>query len=115
MVEFDLDNRSAATSNAFASMFDIDPPITDVQAPAFYLARDKWIASGVHPGIPEHMIAAWEWPKAQPLPQDLRLVVGSQIYKRRDNLYGGSGWFDRDPVAIVALPVKTEMVVGPGQ
>jgi hypothetical protein len=110
MVEFDLDNRSAATSNVFSTVFAIDPPIADLPVPAFYLARDKWIASGVHPGMPEGMIAAWEWPATRPLPRNLRLVVGSQIYKRRDNLYGASGWFDRDPVAVLNLPVTADAI-----
>ena len=52
------------------------------------------------------MIAAWEWPAAQPLPRELRLKIGSQIHKRRDNLYGAPGWFDRDPIAVVVLPVS---------
>ena len=50
-------------------------------------------------------IAAWEWPPAVPVPQQLRLKVTSQIHKRRDNLYGAPGWFDRDPVAVVTLAV----------
>jgi hypothetical protein len=51
------------------------------------------------------MIAAWEWPQAVPVPQQLRLKVTSQIHKRRDNLYGAPGWFDREPAAVVTLGV----------
>ena len=108
MVEFDLDNRSASASNAFLRLFAIDPPVANLPLPTFYLGRDKWIASGLQPNMPERMIAAWEWPSAVPVPQHLRLKVASQIYKHRDNLYGAPGWFDRDPVAIVALEVAPE-------
>lgn len=108
MVEFDLDNRSASTSNAFLRLFTIEPPVANLPPPAFYLARDKSIAGGLQPGMPERMIAAWEWPQAAPVPQQLRLRVGSQIHKRRDNLYGAPGWFDRDPAAIVTLAVAPE-------
>jgi hypothetical protein len=108
MVEFDLDNRSAATSNAFLRLFTISPPVANLPPPTFYLARDKWIAGGVHPGMPERMIASWEWPSTVPEPRQLRLEVSSQIHKRRDNLYGAPGWFDRDPVAVVTLAVTPE-------
>ena len=63
------------------------------------------MAGGLQPDMPERMIAAWEWPPAVPVPQQLRLKVTSQIHKRRDNLYGAPGWFDRDPVAFVTLAV----------
>jgi hypothetical protein len=108
MVDFDLDNRSASTSNVFSRLFTIDPPVPNLSPPTFYLARDKWIASGLNPDMPERMIAAWEWPPTAPLPGELRLSIGSQIHKRRDNLYGAPGWFDRDPVAIVPLAVASE-------
>lgn len=108
MVEFDLDNRSASTSNVFFRLFTIDPPVANLPPPVFYLARDKWIASGLHPNMPERMIAAWEWPPNVPVPRELRLEIASQIHKRRDNLYGAPGWFDREPVARVALAVAPE-------
>jgi hypothetical protein len=105
MVEFDLDNRSASTSNVFHRLFSIEPPVANLPPPAFYLARDKSVAGGLQPDMPERMIAAWEWPPAVPVPQQLHLKVTSQIHKRRDNLYGAPGWFDRDPVAVVTLAV----------
>jgi hypothetical protein len=108
MVEFDLDNRSASTSNVFLRLFTIDPPVANLPQPVVYLARDKWIASGLNPDMPERMIAVWEWPATAPLPQQVHLKITSQIHKRRDNLYGAPGWFDRDPVAIVALAVAPE-------
>jgi hypothetical protein len=114
MVEFDLDNRSASTSNAFLRLFTIDPPVANLPPPTFYLARDKWIASGLQPDMPERMIAAWEWPSTVSVPRQLRLRIASQIHKRRDNLYGAPGWFDRDPVALVALEVAPE-ATGSGQ
>lgn len=108
MVEFDLDNRSASTSNVFLRLFTLDPPVASLPPPTFYLARDKWIAGGVNPDMPERMIAVWEWPPTLSVPRQLRLQVNSQIHKRRDNLYGAPGWFDRDPVALVALDVAPE-------
>jgi hypothetical protein len=104
-VEFDLENRAAASSYASTNLLSLEPPVPDLPDPTIYLARDRAIANPVHPGMSERLIATWEWPSAQPPPSELRLLVGSQIYKRRDNLYGASGWFDRDPVATVVLPV----------
>ena len=107
MVEFDLDNRSASTSNVYSRLFTIEPPIPNLPQPAFYLARDKSVAGGLQPDMPERMIAVWEWPAAVPVPEQLRLKVTSQIHKQRDNLYGAPGWFDRDPAAFVTLAVGT--------
>ncbi|MGB3386897.1 MAG: hypothetical protein WBA88_02835 [Pseudaminobacter sp.] len=107
-VEFNLNNRSAATSFASPALFTVEPPVPDLPEPVFYLARDKSIASGLNPGMPERMIAGWAWPPERPLPATLRLAVASQIYKRRDNLYGASGWFDREPVATVELSVSQD-------
>ncbi|MHA6643507.1 hypothetical protein [Mesorhizobium sp. A623] len=104
-VAFDLDNRSAATSNVFSKLLAIDPPVRGLQEPTVYLARDNWIAGGIHPDMPERLVAVWEWPASALPPRELRLLVGGQVYKRRDNLYGASGWFDRDPIAAVELPV----------
>ena len=104
-VEFELENRAAASSHASTNLLSIDPPVPGLPDPMVYLARDRAIAGPVHPGMPERLVASWEWPAALPPPGELRLLVGSQIYKRRDNLYGASGWFDRDPVATIVLPV----------
>lgn len=105
MVEFDLDNRSASTSNVYQGLFAPDPPVANLTAPAFYLTRDRSVAGGLQPDMPERIIAVWEWPPAVPVPQQLRLKVTSQIHKQRDNLYGAPGWFDRDPAAVVTLAV----------
>ena len=108
MIEFDLENRSARSANAFSSIIAFDPPIPNLPMPAFYLARDKWFAGPINPGMPERMVAAWEWPAQVDPPQELRLAINSQIYKPRDNLYGAPGWFDREPAAIIELPVAVE-------
>ncbi len=103
-VGFELDNRSAGTS-AVPNLLLPDPPVEGLSEPQVYLARDRQLAGGLHPDMPERLIAVWEWPQAQPLPLTIRLLIGSQIYKRRDNLYGASNWLDREPVAMVELPV----------
>lgn len=107
-VEFELNNRSATTGFASPALFTFDPPVPDLPDPVFYLARDKWIAGGVHPNMPERIIASWDWPPELAIPATLRFAVTSQIYKRRDNLYGASSWFDQDPVAMVELPVSRD-------
>ena len=108
MVEFDLDNRSSSASNVFSRLMTFDPPVAGLPQPTFYLARDKWPAGALQPNMRERLIAAWEWPAAVPEPQQIRIKIGSQLYKRRDNLYGAPGWFDQDPAAIVNLPIALE-------
>lgn len=109
MVDLDLDNRSAETSNVFYRILSFDPPAPELADPTFYLARDKWIAGGVNPGMPERLVAAWEWPDDQPLPGSLRIRITNQIHKRRDNLYGAPGWFDRDTAAVVEVSVTQDV------
>lgn len=106
-VDLELTNRSATTSNSFANLFTFEQPPEGLGKPSFYLWRDKAIAFGLQPDMPERVVAIWEWPEAAPLPAAVRIDVASQIYKRRDNLYGAPGWFDRPPVAFVELPVST--------
>lgn len=106
MIEFDLVNRSATSSHVSANLIAVDPPVPGLSEPVFHLARDGWIASPLNPDMPERMIVAWEWPGQRPVPDELRLTIGGQTYKRRDNLYGASAWFDSDPVAMVELSVS---------
>lgn len=107
-ITFDLDNRSASASNVFSDLIKFDPPIPNLSRLSFYLARDKWVAGSIQPDMPERLIATWDWPQSVPEPQEVKLKIISQIFKRRDNLYGAPGWFDRDPVAIVTLPVAAQ-------
>ncbi|MEQ1955792.1 hypothetical protein ABMA59_30945 [Mesorhizobium sp. CN2-181] len=113
MVDMDVVNRSATPNNVLFRLLTLDPPVDNLPQPDFYLARDKWLAGYFNPGMPERVIAVWEWPRGHEVPKQLRLKINSQIYKRRDNLYGASGWFDRDPVATVEMSVLAE--TAPGQ
>ncbi|WP_162918320.1 hypothetical protein [Taklimakanibacter deserti] len=107
-VEMELTNRSAATSNAYMRLLTITNAPTTLDPPSFYLARDNAILFDLHPNMPERVIATWYWPAQAAPPKSVEFSVASQIHKRRDNLYGAPGWFDRPPVAKVVLPVKTE-------
>ncbi|MDQ6434856.1 hypothetical protein RB623_12435 [Mesorhizobium sp. LHD-90] len=108
MVDLDVTNRSATPNNVLYRLLTPEPPVPNLPLPVYYLARDNWFASYINPDMPERVIAVWEWPEAAPLPERLKLKVSSQIYKQRDNLYGASGWYDRDPVAEVEMPVVAD-------
>jgi len=103
LVDFEADNRSAASTFIPSALFSFDPTIPELPEPTIYLVRDRWIAGPVNPRMPEKLTAAWQLPQDYAPPPELRLLVGSQIYKERDNLYGASNWFDREPVAAVEL------------
>ncbi|MDK1374344.1 MULTISPECIES: hypothetical protein [unclassified Sinorhizobium] len=106
VLEFDLDNRSAATSNAFHELISIEKPSpAALPGPTYYLARDKWIASAINPNMPERLIAVWELSSGTPVPQSLQLKLRREIYKQRDNLYGSPGWFEDGAAAMVELAV----------
>ncbi|MEJ5022185.1 hypothetical protein WH297_20940 [Ochrobactrum vermis] len=114
MVDLNLDNRSASSAYASRKLLTLDPQNPALTDPTFYIVRDKWIASPINPGMPEKLTAAWEWPQGTPPPQEVRLLIGSEIYKKRDNLYGASSWLDRDPVAVIQLPVQMPSTEGDG-
>ncbi|HKU99841.1 MAG TPA: hypothetical protein VJR58_31385 [Vineibacter sp.] len=104
-VELELTNRSAATSPGYTRLLELESPPAGLQRPTFYLARDSAIASGLHPDMPERVIAVWTWPPGALPPQKVRFKVTSQIYKKRDNLYGAPGWFDGPTVATLDLTI----------
>jgi len=106
-VDVELTNRSATASLNFMNLFALEQPPTGLGDPTFYLWRDKAIASDLQPDMPERVVVIWDWPETAPPPAAVRIDIASQIYKRRDNLYGAPGWFDRPPVAFVELPVST--------
>ncbi len=105
LIDFEADNRSAESAFVPIKLLTPDPPIAGLINPTIYLARDKFVAGAIHPGLPEKLTLAWEVPANATLPDEIRLLVGSQIYKKRDNLYGASNWLDRDPVGVVELKV----------
>lgn len=108
VVDFNFTNLSAATSNLFARVAKVDPPVAGLGEPTFYLGRDKSILFDLHPGMAEYVTAVWKWPDNTPPPQSLRLVLGGQIFKKRDNLFGTPGWLPGSPVASVTLPVEVK-------
>lgn len=108
LIDFEAANRSAATAFLPAKLFTFAAPVIELAPPTFYLTRDRATGGSLHPGMPEKLTAAWEWPTDQAPPEDVKLLIASQIYKRRDNLYGASKWFDQDPVAVVPLTVAQE-------
>jgi hypothetical protein len=106
MVAFHISNQSASSAYVSRNLLQTEP---QMPPPTVYLARDNWIASPINPGMPEDLIAVWELEDGQAAPEQLRIHVGSQIYKKRDNLYGASSWLDRDPVAVISLPLSTPL------
>jgi hypothetical protein len=106
-IEMEITNRSAETSNSFGRLLKLDnvPPGL---IPVFYLARDDAILYGLHPDMPERVIVRWDWPSGVEPPKQIELSIASQIHKKRDNLYGAPGWFDRSPLAKAMLSVNRE-------
>lgn len=107
-VEMEITNQSAMTSNSYMQVLTLVDAPPGLAAPTFLLTRDNAVAFGLHPNMAERVIAQWQWPKASPPPQTVDFTFMSQIHKRRDNLYGAPGWFDRPPVAKINLPVRSE-------
>lgn len=107
-VEMEITNLSAMTSSSFSHVLTLVDAPPDLATPSYLLLRDNAVAFNLHPNMPERLIAQWKWPKEAPPPQKVEFTFTGQIHKRRDNLYGAPGWFDRPPVARISLPVKSE-------
>ncbi|RWO97730.1 MAG: hypothetical protein EOQ98_17595 [Mesorhizobium sp.] len=106
MVDLDVVNRSATPNNVLYRVVTLGAPALKLPMPTAFLDRDKYLAGYFNPNMPERTTMAWEWPAGVPVPDKVTITVTGQIYKLRDNLYGASGWYDRDPVATVDLPVE---------
>jgi hypothetical protein len=107
-VDMEITNLSAMTSNSFSHVVTLVNTPPGLMAPSYVLARDNAVAYNLHPNMPERLTAQWQWPKDVSPPQTVEFTFTSQIHKRRDNLYGAPGWFDRPPVARITLLVKSE-------
>jgi hypothetical protein len=107
-VDMEITNLSAMTSNSFSHVLTLLDAPPGLATPSYILARDNAVAYNLHPNMPERLTAQWQWPKDVSPPRTVEFTFASQIHKRRDNLYGAPGWFDRPPVARITLPVKSE-------
>ena len=107
-VEMEITNLSAMSSNSYGHVLKLVDAPPGLATPTYLIARDNAVAYDLHPNMPERVVALWTWPKETPPPQTVQFTFTSQIHKRRDNLYGAPGWFDRPPVARISLPVKSQ-------
>jgi hypothetical protein len=107
-VEMEITNLSAMSSNSFSHVLTLVDAPPGLATPSYLLLRDNAVAFNLNPNMPERLIAQWQWPKEAPPPQKVEFTFTGQIHKRRDNLYGAPGWFDRPPVARISLPVRSE-------
>jgi hypothetical protein len=108
-VDIDILNRTAESSNVYARIFTIDPPIPGLKPePIHYLMRDRTILSALHPGLPERVRVIWAVPNAAPIPDKLRLTVTAESFKPRDNLLAAPGWFNPKVIAAVSLPLRED-------
>ncbi|HSX60117.1 MAG TPA: hypothetical protein VLF18_07965 [Tahibacter sp.] len=107
-IEAELTNRTRESSSDIASALRVNlPAIAPKTLPLLLLARDRSIVGALHPKMAERLYLVWDVPVGTAMPDPLPVVVMSKIHKTRDNLVGGSGWFDPKPLAEVRLRVAT--------
>lgn len=107
VAELVLENRTAATSNAFYATVTLANPPPGVEAkPAFhYLKRDGALLGALQPRMPETVQAVWTLPPGMAAPPALRLAILGESFKPKDNLYGAPGWFDPKVIGEATLPI----------
>ncbi|MGK9232951.1 hypothetical protein KXS07_14965 [Inquilinus limosus] len=105
VVEVELTNRTAESSNSFYRLLTLDPPIGE-DRPDVFLLRDRDRAAELHPDLTERLAMVWILPQEATAPAVLRLVVHGMVYKRRDNLWGESGWRSPHAVGTIEMPVQ---------
>ncbi|MGO1077452.1 hypothetical protein [Inquilinus sp. CA228] len=106
VVEMDLTNRTAASSNSFARLLALDPSVGAEDRPTYMLLRDQDLLWELHPDMTERVAAVWTMPQGAALPPVLTFAVHTSDYKRRDNLWGHSGWYNRHVLGTLDLPVQ---------
>ncbi|MGO4123170.1 hypothetical protein AB4Z01_02170 [Inquilinus sp. YAF38] len=105
VVEVELTNRTAASSNSFYRLLTPDPPVGEGQ-PDVFLLRDRARAAELHPDMTERLAMVWTVPQDAAVPPVLKLAVHASVYKRRDNLWGHSGWYNPHVLGTVDMPVQ---------
>lgn len=105
VVEVELTNRTAESSNSFYRLLTLEPPVGEDQ-PDVFLLRDRARAAELHPDMAERLAMVWTLPQDAAVPPVLKLTVHGRVYKRRDNLRGESGWRSPHVVGIVDVPVQ---------
>ncbi|WP_155888722.1 hypothetical protein [Inquilinus limosus] len=105
VVEVELTNRTAESSNSFYRLLTLDPPIGE-DRPDVFLLRDRDRAAELHPDLTERLAMVWILPREAAVPAVLKLAVHGSTYKRRDNLRGQSGWYNPQVIGTVDLPVQ---------
>ncbi|OWJ62034.1 hypothetical protein [Inquilinus limosus] len=105
VVEMDLTNRTAASSNSFGRLLTLDPSVGKDQ-PTYMLLRDHELLWELHPDMTERVAAVWTLPQDAAVPAVLKFAVRTSDYKRRDNLWGHSGWYNPHMLGIVDIPLQ---------
>ncbi|WP_395681796.1 hypothetical protein [Inquilinus sp.] len=106
VVEVELTNRTADSSNSFYRLLTPDLPV-DKGQPDVFLLRDRERAAELHPDMTERLAIVWTLPQDAAVPQVLKLAVHVTDYRRRDNLRGQNGWGYNPHVAgIIDMPVQ---------
>lgn len=106
VVEVELTNRTAESSNSFYRLLTPDLPVGKGQ-PDVFLLRDRERAAELHPDMTERLAIIWTLPQDAAVPPGLKLAVHATDYKRRDSLRGQNGWGYNPHVAgIIDMPVQ---------
>jgi hypothetical protein len=106
VVEMELTNRTAASSNSFARLLTLDPSVGAEDRPTYMLLRDHDLLWELHPDMTERVAAVWTMPQDAAVPAVLTFAVHTSVYKRRDTLWGMSGWYNPHVLGTVDMPVQ---------
>jgi len=105
VVEVELTNRTAASSNSFYRLVTLDSPLAE-ERPDVFLLRDGDRVAELHPDMAERLALVWTMPQDAAVPPVLKLAIHASVYKRRDNLWGHSGWYNPHVLGTVDMPVQ---------
>jgi hypothetical protein len=107
VLEVDMTNRTAESTMAYFSVFELTGPLPDgADKPFIALARDSTMSPELHPGLTERMAYVWPISRNADFPERLSLTIIAQTFKPRDNLYGLPGWFNPHEVGRIVLPIE---------
>jgi hypothetical protein len=109
VLEVELMNRTIESDSNYFSTFQWPAEIAGkVERPMIYLTRDETLAPGLQPGMPEKMAYVWLMPDDVATGNEVELAIEAWGFKYRNNLTGTPGWWSKNIVGSLRLPLQKE-------
>lgn len=109
VLEVELMNRTIESDRGYYSTFQWPAEIAPkIDQPMIYLTRDETMSPGLQPGMPEKMAYVWLLPSDVAIGSEIDLAIEAWGFKYRNNLTGTPGWWSKNIVGSLHMPLEKE-------